>query len=222
MATSHCALAQTAPLISGGSLTYNSLTYTVSACSYVLLGTAQADCSVDNAVLEVIGTGSRASIEVVSDSTGSPVLSIASNAGNTYSDISFTLGVTASSASRTVDKASISEAGSGPSGTAQPQVTSGMSVVTNATTYSGLTTSLSSLTASVPFTPFNPTVSAPLNLNVDLKVSTLPGTGGNAGPVLLTSSTLEAPEPASIALFATAIAGLTAGCRRKGRAQQQT
>jgi len=213
-ATGQRAQAQTTGLANSNSLTYDGLTYTVSACVFVLAGTAQSSCSSANAELQVVGTGSHASIEVLNVTPGAALMSLASTAGNTYSDLTFDVTVTAPSSSRTVNGASIAETGTGVAGYAT-QVTSSATIGIPGTNFSSNMTSLTSPSAAVSFAPFNPTVTAPLTFNVDLKVSTMPGTGGNKGTITLNNTLLHAPEPASIALFGTALTGLAAIRRRR-------
>lgn len=217
-ASSQRAQAQTVGLVNGNTLSYDGLTYTVSGCGYVKLRVAQSSCSVANAALEVVGSGTRASVEIVNGTAGTPLMSIASTAGNTYSDISVIVTVSNAPTSRLISSASISEVGIG--NIADPnQVTSGVTIGTPTANYGLNPANLASLTSSVSFTPYSPsganyTTNPVLSFNLDLKVSTMPGVGGNVGTVSLTSATIHAPEPASIAVFATALTGLTAVRRR--------
>jgi hypothetical protein len=215
MGVTHRAQAQTL-LANGNSLLYNGLTYTISSCVYTSAGTQQPNCgSLSTTSLEGFGSGRGASIEVLNtDST--PVLSLASTAGATFSELSFVLTAVATSPTTTVHSVTDTLNGSGVAGY-PTQVSAG---VTSASTTPNvnLTTSLTNLTDSASFASFNPTAAAPLVLNVDLKVSTL---AGNVGRITLTNATIQAPEPASIALFGTALTGIVAVRRRMKRPAQQ-
>jgi hypothetical protein len=208
----HQTRAQTVALADGNALTSNGLTYTITSCSYALAGVSQSGCGPAGAELEAIGSGRGASIEIIDSNNGTPLLSIAGNAGDIYSDISLGLSITASSPTRTITSVTDTLSETGVSGHAL-QVSA--AVESNSTsTAVNLLPNLTSLSDSASFAAYNPTVAAPLILNVDLNVSTLPGVGGNLGGIKLTYASIQAPEPASIALFGTALTGLAAVRRR--------
>jgi hypothetical protein len=206
--------AQTA-LANGNSFGYDGLTYTITNCVYTVSGSS-GSCGAANAQLVAVGTTGGASIEVESATPGHPLLSLASNAGNTYDDLTFYLTVTAPSTKTTVSSFSDTLAGSGNSSYAT-QVTAGAS---SSTPSFNLSTNLTSPTATASFSSFDPTSAMPLYLNIDLKVSTMNGVGGNQGAISLNNATYgftPAPEPASIALFGTALTGMAAVRRRSKR-----
>jgi hypothetical protein len=205
----------TVALADGNSLTTASgLTYTISSCIYVLSGVSQSSCGTDNAVLEASGTGRSAVMEVLSATPGGSVLSL-SGASATISDLTFDLALTSTSPSLTLTSFTDTMAASGS--TALPtEVSTGVSSGSTTANFN-LTTSLASLSDSASFNAFN-TATAPINLNVDLKVTTIPG---NTGAISLNSVTYSAPEPASIALFGTALTGLVAIRRRSKRPARQ-
>lgn len=214
--------AQTA-LLNGSSFGYDGLTYTVSNCVFTLNGTADTSgCGAANAQLIETGTTGGASVEVESATAGQPLMSIASTGGNTYDDLTFDLSISAPSTKTTVSSVTDTLAGSGNA--ADPtQVTSSVSATSTNPSF-GLNASLATPTVSGSFSSFNPTVAAPLYLSVDLKVTTMPGAGGNQGAIALNNvafAVSPAPEPASIALFGTALAGLAAVRRRLKRPNKQ-
>jgi hypothetical protein len=207
---SHGARAQVA-LANGNQLTAaNGLTYAISGCTYVLAGVTQTSCGTDNALLETSGTGRSAIMEVLSASPGGSVLSLAGSGTQTFSDLSFILTLTSPTPGVTLTSFTDTLAGTGNSAAAAAnEVTAGVSSSSTSPNIN-LTTGLSSLSDTANFTAFN-TATAPISLSVDLKVTTLPG---NDGGITLTSVTYQAPEPTSIALFGTALIGLTAVRRR--------
>jgi hypothetical protein len=221
MDAGHRAQAQTVALAVGNALTYNGLTYTISSCGYVLAGAGQSGCGPAGAELEGVGSGPGASIEVIDSTPSTALLSLAGASGNTltYSDISLSLTVTSTAPLTTISKLTDTLAGTG--NTAGGLGVSSAVTSSSTTPNINLTTNLSNLTDTATFASFNTTTAAPpLYLSVDLKVSTLQT--GNQGLVTLTSATFQAPEPASIALFATAVTGLAAVRRRSRRPAQQT
>jgi hypothetical protein len=206
------ASAASVALATGNSVTTaNGLTYTITGCTYILSGVAQSSCATDNADLETSGAGRSAIMEVLSATPGGSVLSLAGTGTQTYSDLTFDLTVTSTSPGVSLTSFTDMLAGSGSSAAAA-EVTAGVSSSSTSPNIN-LTTSLSNLTDTASFTAFN-TATAPISLNVDLKVTTIPG---NDGGITLTSVTYQAPEPASIALFGTALTGLVAVRRRLKR-----
>lgn len=203
---SHGARAQSVALAAGNSVTTaNGLTYTISSCGYTLAGAAQSSCSTDNAELETSGTGRSTIVEVVSATPGGSVLSLSGSGSSTYSDLTFYLTVTSATSGVNLTSFTDTLAGTG-SAAAAGEVSAGVSSSSTSPNFN-LTTNLSKLSDAANFAAFNPTATVPLYLSVDLKVTTMPG---NQGPITLTSVTYQAPEPASIALFGTALTGLIA------------
>ena len=212
---SHGARAQVA-LANGNHLTTaNGLTYTISACFYTLSGIVQSSCGTDNADLETSGTGRSAIMEVESATPGGSLLSLAGST-KTFSDLSFILTLTSATPGVTLTSFTDALAGTG-SAAAAGEVSAGVSSSSTSPSIN-LTTNLSNLSDTANFTAFN-TATAPIALSVDLKVTTEPG---NDGGITLTSVTYQAPEPASIALFGTALIGLTAMRRRLQRPARQS
>ena len=218
MGVSHHAQAQTA-VLDGNSFGYDGLTYTISDCSYTLGGTVDSSgCGAANAQLVGTGTSGGASIEVESATAGQPLMSIASTGGTTSDDLTFYLSISAPSTKTTVN--SVTETFVGSANASYPtQVTANVSGTTPTI---DLNTNLTSQTATASFDSFNPTVAAPLYLSVNLEVS---AANASQGTFTLTNATYTlspAPEPASIALFGTALAGLAAVRRRQKQPGKQT
>jgi hypothetical protein len=149
-------------------------------------------------------------MEVESATPNGSVLSLAGSPGSqtTYSDLSFILTLTSAKPGVTLTSFTDTLAGTG-SAAAAGEVTAGVSSSAPSPNIN-LTTNLSNLSDTANFTAFN-TATAPITLSVDLRVAT---TTGNDGGITLTSVTYRAPEPASIALFGTALIGLTVMRRR--------
>jgi hypothetical protein len=210
------ARAQTVALATGNSFSFDGLTYTIGGCQYALAAVGQSGCGPAGAELAATGSGRNAAIEILDSNANTPLLSLASTAGQTYSDITVNLSVTASSSGRTVTSVTDTLAGTGVSG----YPTQVSAAVGSSNPNFNLTTSLSQLTDTASFAAYNPTTAAPLTLSVDLKVSTMPDNGGNVGTLTLTSATIQAPEPASLAVFGLALAFLAVARRAGGRSQR--
>jgi hypothetical protein len=212
---SNGALGQTVALANGNSLTTaTGLTYTISNCIYILSGVSQSSCGTDNAILETSGTGRSAIMQVLSATPGGSVLSLA-GASATYNDLTFDLALTSTSPGLTLTDFTDTMAASGS--TAKPTEVSSSVGSKSTTANFNLTTNLASLTDTASFNAFN-TATAAINLNVDLKVTAIPG---NTGAISLNSVTYAAPEPGSIALFGTALTGLIAVRRRSKHPARQ-
>ncbi|HEY4175034.1 MAG TPA: PEP-CTERM sorting domain-containing protein [Rhodopila sp.] len=204
-------------LANGNTLTTaNGLTYAITGCIYTLSGTVQTSCGTDNADLETSGTGRSAIMEVESATPGGSVLSLAGSGRQTFSDLSFILTLTSATPGIALTSFTDTLAGTGGAAAAG-EVSAGVSSSSTSPNIS-LTTNLSNLSDTANFTAFN-TATAPITLSVDLKVTTIPG---NDGGITLTSVTYRAPEPASIALFGTALIGLAAVRRRLQRPARQS
>ncbi len=161
-------------------------------------------------------------MEVLDSTPGANLLSLAGTGAQTVSDITFDLTITSSTPGIALTSFTDTLAGSGNSGNSAAAGEVSAAVSSNLTNPNfNLTTNLTNLTDTASFAAFNTATSSPsLYLGIDLKVST-ELSAGNQGLITLTSVTYQAPEPASIALFGTALTGLVVVHRRSKRSTRQ-
>lgn len=196
----------------GGSLTVDGLTITVTSCTLKLASVTQSSCAAGNLeMVAVAGSGAQIKID---GAGGGNIFSAAANSG--LYDLSFTLAIVpaVSGSHTTVSSATLAMTGSAAS-TDLTRVSAGETIVdSGGTTLGSLSTNLSGpLTASTSFGAVSS-----FSVTKDLKVNTI---GATAGDTLVLSSVSQiynpAPEPVSIGLFLVGVAGIGVARRRRAR-----
>jgi hypothetical protein len=194
--------------LANGSFTYGDTSFTISGCNY-----SAGACTADNAKIITVFNGRGGTEIEIAPQNGSAIFSNAVNAANTT--LRFTLKVTPLAGSRGLSAIQNILAGSaGVPDSGNTRVTSlldSFSVVGSPTSIS------SNLNTTSTGTSFALT-SSPVTFNVSLAVASSGTTG--ADTLQLNNVKLwftPAPEPASIALVATGLIGLSAARRRSRR-----
>jgi hypothetical protein len=211
-------------LVTGGTITDNGYTITLSTCSYTVPGVSSGSCNASTAgsplagdVLEAVDTGHDVSFVLV-NSSGGPVLSI-SNPSSSKSpetaDIDYTVLVTQTSATKR-NITSVSAAVQGTSSTLSnpySQITIGGNVSCSTCGGSGIGLSSNQTTGVVGPITFSPTQQ--ILLSEDLDLTAPPGTS-----LTLNNNPTNAPEPATLTVLGSAVLALVK--TRKSRKRRRT
>ena len=191
--------------LANGSFTYGDTSFTISGCNY-----SGGACTTDNAKIITVFNGRGGTEIELAPQTGSTIFSNAVNATNTT--LSFTLKVTPQAGSRGLS--AIQDILAGSAGTASEGNTRVTSLLDSFSVTATPASISSNLNATSTGTSFALT-SSPVTFNVSLAVTSRGTTGVDT--LQLNNVKLwftPAPEPASIALFASGLIGLAAARRR--------